>query len=52
MLSWTVVTKSLVSFTALSLGAWAGILHSMLDNYFARRAARDAERRPRTVRAA
>jgi hypothetical protein len=22
MLSWTVVTKSLVSFTALSLGAW------------------------------
>jgi len=33
-------------------GAWAGILYSALYNYFARRAARDAERRLRTVRAA
>ena len=33
-------------------GAWAGILYSALYNYFARRAARDAERRLRTVQAA
>ena len=33
-------------------GAWAGILYSALYNYFARRAARDAERRLKTVRAA
>jgi hypothetical protein len=38
MLNWTVVTNSLVSFTAISFGAWAGILCSMLCNHFARRA--------------
>jgi hypothetical protein len=33
-------------------GAGAGVLYSALYNYFAGRDARDAERRPRTVRAA
>jgi hypothetical protein len=33
-------------------GAWAGVLYSALYNYFAGRAARDAERRVTTVRAA
>jgi len=33
-------------------GAWAGALYSMLYNFFAGRAARDAERCLRTVRAA
>jgi hypothetical protein len=33
-------------------GAWAGILYSVLYNFFGRRAARDVERRSRTVRAA
>ena len=33
-------------------GAWAGVLYSALYNYFARRAARDAERLVRAVRAA
>lgn len=33
-------------------GAWAGVLYSALYNYFARRAARDAEHPLRSVRAA
>lgn len=33
-------------------GAWAGVLYSVIYNYFARRAARSTERRVRTVRAA
>lgn len=33
-------------------GAWAGILYSVLYNYFARRAVREAERRLPRVRAA
>jgi hypothetical protein len=33
-------------------GAWAGALYSVLYNFFAGRAARDAERRLRTVRVA
>ena len=33
-------------------GAWAGILYSMLYNFFARRAARDDARRLPTARAA
>jgi hypothetical protein len=33
-------------------GAWAGILYSVLHNFFARRAARDAARRVPTARAA
>ncbi len=33
-------------------GAWAGVLYSALYNYFAGRAAREAERRLTTVRAA
>ena len=33
-------------------GAWAGVLYSALYNYFFRRAARDAEHRVMTARAA
>ena len=33
-------------------GAWAGVLYSTLYNYFARRAARNAEHRVSAVRAA
>ena len=33
-------------------GAWAGLLHSALYNYFARRADRDTRHRIRAVRAA
>lgn len=51
--TWLGVTSFLLGLVESALyGAWAGVLYAALYNYFARRAARQDERRLRSVLAA